>query len=188
MKQLDSDTVDAPDDTDEQSQAARGEAPARSGSVERAATEFAWCNAEERILGARCGVLVGIADEGKKPLVVFPGQRGSAAVAARATLDLHGSHVGREVLLVFDDGDPGLPIIMGCLPRRDGSDIGSIPGQIEVEADGERVLVTAREQLVLRCGKATITLTKSGKVLIEGTYISSRSSGVNRIKGGSVQL
>jgi hypothetical protein len=59
---------------------------------------------------------------------------------------------------------------------------------VEVDTDGERLLVTAKEQLVLRCGKATITLTKAGKVLIQGTYVSSRSSGVNRIKGGSVQL
>ena len=57
-----------------------------------------------------------------------------------------------------------------------------------VEADGERLVVDARDQLVLRCGKASITLTKAGKVLIQGTYLSSRSSGVNRIKGGSVQL
>ena len=49
-------------------------------------------------------------------------------------------------------------------------------------------MVDAREQLVLRCGKARITLTSAGKVLIEGAYISSRSTGVNRIKGGSVQL
>jgi hypothetical protein len=42
--------------------------------------------------------------------------------------------------------------------------------------------------LVLRCGKARITLTRAGKVLVEGTYISSRSSGVNRIRGGSVHL
>jgi hypothetical protein len=40
----------------------------------------------------------------------------------------------------------------------------------------------------LRCGKSSITLTRAGKVLIEGEYISSRSSGVNRIKGGSIQL
>jgi hypothetical protein len=57
-----------------------------------------------------------------------------------------------------------------------------------VDADGERLLITARHQLVLRCGKAAITLTQAGKVLIEGTYLSSRSTGVNRIKGGSVQL
>ena len=48
--------------------------------------------------------------------------------------------------------------------------------------------IGALDQLVLRCGKASITLTKAGKVLIQGTYLSSRSSGVNRIKGGSVQL
>jgi len=41
---------------------------------------------------------------------------------------------------------------------------------------------------VLRCGKASITLTREGKVLIHGSYISSRSTGVNRVKGGSVQL
>jgi hypothetical protein len=140
------------------------------------------------IWGARCGVLVGIADAGRTPLVMFPGQRGSAAVAARSTVDVHGSHVGREMVLMFEDGDPTRPIIVGCLARKDGQEVRTVPGQIEIEADGERCLVTAREQLVLRCGKATITLTKSGKVLIEGTYISSRSSGVNRIKGGSVQL
>ena len=66
--------------------------------------------------------------------------------------------------------------------------VGRQPGKVEVNADGERLVVSAKEQLVLRCGKATITLSKAGKVLIEGTYISSRSSGVNRIKGGSVQL
>jgi hypothetical protein len=41
---------------------------------------------------------------------------------------------------------------------------------------------------VLRCGKASITLTKAGKVLVQGTYVSHRSSGVIRIKGGAVQL
>ena len=50
------------------------------------------------------------------------------------------------------------------------------------------MIVSAKEQLVLRCGKASITLTKAGKVLIEGSYVSSRSTGVNRVKGGSIQL
>jgi len=45
-----------------------------------------------------------------------------------------------------------------------------------------------KDQLVLRCGRASITLTAAGKVLIEGAYVSSRSTGVNRIKGGSVQI
>jgi hypothetical protein len=60
--------------------------------------------------------------------------------------------------------------------------------KVDVEADGQRMIVSAQQQLVLRCGKASITLTKAGKVLIEGSYVLSRSTGVNRVKGGSVQL
>ena len=35
---------------------------------------------------------------------------------------------------------------------------------------------------MLRCGKASITLTRAGKVLFHGTYVSNRSSGVLRLK------
>jgi hypothetical protein len=140
------------------------------------------------ISGVRVGILIGLTDEGRTPLVIYPGQVGSAAVTARATLDLHGAHVGRSVVLMFEDEDPRRPIIMGCLAQQEGAAMQTRAAQVEVDTDGERLLVTAKEQLVLRCGKATITLTKAGKVLIQGTYVSSRSSGVNRIKGGSVQL
>jgi hypothetical protein len=77
---------------------------------------------------------------------------------------------------------------MGVLREGEGWPLDQKPGQVEVDADGERMIVSAKEQLVLRCGKASITLTKAGKVLIKGSYLLSRSSGVNRIKGGSVQL
>jgi hypothetical protein len=127
-------------------------------------------------------------DEARTPLVMFPGQPGGAAVRARAVLDLHGEHIGRDVVLMFEDGEPGRPIVLGCLPPAEGWPLVERPGQVEVDADGERLIVSAKEQLVLRCGKASITLTKAGKVLIQGAYVSSRSSGVNRIKGGSVQL
>jgi len=77
---------------------------------------------------------------------------------------------------------------MGCVRAESAWPLPDRPGHVEVDADGERLVVTAKEQIVLRCGKASITLTKAGKVLIQGAYVSSRSSGVNRIKGGSVQL
>ena len=57
-----------------------------------------------------------------------------------------------------------------------------------MDVDGQRLVVTAKEQLVLRCGKASITLTSAGKVLVQGTYLSNRSTGVLRLKGGSVQI
>ena len=50
------------------------------------------------------------------------------------------------------------------------------------------MVLKAQQEIVLECGKASITLTRAGKVLIRGAYLLSRSSGVNRIKGGSVQI
>lgn len=58
----------------------------------------------------------------------------------------------------------------------------------EASDDGETVTLEGKKQLVLRCGKATITLTRAGKVIINGAYVSTHSSGVNRIRGGSVRI
>ena len=134
------------------------------------------------------GELIALADEGRTPLVTYPGQPGTAAQRARSVSDLHGPHIGQPVVLMFEAGDPARPIVMGVLRQREGWPADEAPSQVQVEADGERLIVSAAEQLVLRCGKASITLTKAGKVLIQGSYVSSRSTGVNRIKGGSVQL
>lgn len=144
-------------------------------------------SAPARIDGVLTGLLIGFKESGAVPLVMFPGQPQSAAVPARTTVDLHGAHIGRQVVLMFDGGDPLRPIVMGAI-RGESTALAQQPGQVEVDVDGERLLVTAKDQLVLRCGKASITLTKNGKVLIQGAYVSSRSTGVNRIKGGSVQL
>jgi Domain of unknown function (DUF6484) len=133
------------------------------------------------------GELLAIADDGKSPLVIYPGQPSTAALRARSVLDLHGAHIGQSVVLQFEGGDPALPVVMGVLRQADSQPL-EAPGNVQVDADGVRMVVSAKEQMVLQCGKASITLTKAGKVLIQGSYVSSRSTGVNRIKGGSVQL
>ena len=138
--------------------------------------------------GVVTGELLAITEDGRTPLVIYPGQPGTAALRARTVTDLHGAHIGRPVVLMFEGGDPSRPIVMGVIRGADGWLLTDVPAQVEVDADGERMVVTAKEQLVLRCGKASITLTRAGKVLIQGNYVSSRSTGVNRIKGGSVQL
>jgi hypothetical protein len=141
-----------------------------------------------RIDGTVVGTLVALAENGSVPLVTYAGQPGTGAVRARATLDVHASHVGRAAVLLFEDGDPARPIVVGCVREADAQRMEDRPGQVDVDADGERLVVSAKTQLVLRCGKASITLTKAGKVLIEGAYVSNRSSGVLRLKGGSVQI
>jgi hypothetical protein len=155
-------------------------------SETQASTDVA-APAPSRIDGVLTGVLIGFKNDGAVPLVIFPGQPQTAAVPARTTVDLHGAHIGRQVVLMFDGGDPMRPIVLGSI-RGEATALEEQPGQVEVDVDGERLLISAKEQLVLRCGKASITLTKAGKVLIQGAYVSSRSTGVNRIKGGSVQL
>lgn len=134
------------------------------------------------------GELIGIADEGCAPLVCYPGQPGVAALRARSVLDLHGKHIGKQVVLMFESNDLARPIIMGILQNGESKLLDHHSGQIEVGIDGERMIVNAKEQLVLRCGKSSITLTKAGKILIDGAYILSRSSGAHRIKGGSVEI
>jgi hypothetical protein len=142
--------------------------------------------------GAFAGVVIGellaLTDDGTTLLVRLPGQQGGAVVPARSTVDLHGAHIGSAVVLVFELADQARPIVMGVLRGRTGWPLAEAPAQVEVDADGQRMIVSAREQLVLRCGKASITLTRAGKVLVEGSYVLTRSTGVNRIKGGSVQL
>jgi len=140
------------------------------------------------IHGVVIGELLALADENTTALVRFPGQAGDGAIAARSCVDLHAVHIGQSVLLVFERGDARQPIVVGVLRGAAGWPLVDEPAQVEVDTDGQRLLVSAKEQLVLRCGKASITLTKAGKVLIEGSYLLSRSTGVNRVKGGSVQL
>jgi hypothetical protein len=139
-------------------------------------------------VGVVIGELAAMTNDARTPLVLYPGQPGTAALEAHSIVDLHGAHIGRRVVLMFEGADPAKPIVMGVLCGGEGWPLPDKPGQVEVDADGERLIVSAKEQVVLRCGKASITLTRAGKVLIQGSYVLSRSSGVNRIKGGSVQL
>jgi len=121
------------------------------------------------------------------PLVTYPGQVCGGLSPARATTDIGIADIGRSVVLAFDRDDQS-PIILGCI-RQEGQGSRSAPqNHVEVEADGTRLKVSAQEQLVLRCGNASITLTKAGKVLIQGTYVSCASSGLNRVKGAAVQI
>lgn len=107
---------------------------------------------------------------------------------ARSLCPLSPEKVGRQCAVMFEQGNPGLPMIMGFLEHNVLEDSASEPQPREVHIDGQRITFTAKDEIVLKCGKASITLTKAGKVLIRGTYVLSRSSGANRIKGGSVQL
>ncbi len=135
----------------------------------------------KKIDGVIIGKLVGLSVSGE-PLVDHALNTGNKPLSARTTVTLDKKNVGREVALMFEDGDPRKPIIMGLIHQPQD------PQPVVAEVDGEKKTLTAKKEIVLRCGKASITLTRAGKIIIRGTYLVNRSSGVNRIKGGTVQI
>ena len=124
------------------------------------------------------------------PLVIeLPGMS-HELVRARTTVSLQRSQIGSTVVVLFEDGDVRRPIVVGVVQgheRAPSEQSNSVP-LVSVQADDDRFVVSAEREIVLRCGDASITLTRAGKVIIKGTYILSRSSGYNKIKGAAVDI
>lgn len=152
--------------------------PERKDEEAKASTE-----ASRRISGVVVGRLVVLRDGGE-PLVDFPGNPCGRALSARSVVSPRESDVGCEILLSFENGEPEKPVVTGIM----NDSILQKRKPLEMTVDEDNVVFTAQKEITLRCGKASITLTRAGKVLIRGAYLLSRSSGVNRIKGGSVQI
>ena len=139
------------------------------------------------------GRAAGVTDTGL-PIVDFPENPEPRPIVALSTFDFQHKNVGCDVLLVFERGDCRRPVVIGVLNSQKSNGRRAVPCEIdppkavEVQRDGERVVITADREIVLQCGKASITLTRAGKIILRGAYVLSRSSGVNKIQGGSVQI
>jgi hypothetical protein len=134
------------------------------------------------------GKLIGFAASGL-PLVDFEGNPEPNPLPARHTCTVSSMDIGREAVLLFERDDICKPILLGFLQLPSAANNSADNSKsISATLDGKQVTLTAENEIVLRCGKASITLTRAGKVLINGEYLLSKSNGVNRIKGGSVQI
>ena len=123
--------------------------------------------------GVSRGEIVGFGPDGRAEVAV-PALSGDP-LWARSLVPLTPLVVGREVALVMMAGEP---LILGLIQ----------PLVPVVEVDGERLVLEAAREVVLRCGKASIVMTADGRVTIRGTQVLSRSDGPNRVQGASVQL
>jgi hypothetical protein len=145
-----------------------------------------------RINGIVIGVLSDPGGEGP-PSVYYPGIPNDEPVAAISTEDMTNQNRGSEVALGFVDGNPVLPIILGLIHKTGDQERSSghepeMAQTIDVRIDGDKLTLSADKEIVLKCGKSSITLTRAGKVIVKGAYVSNHATGVNRIKGGSVQI
>jgi hypothetical protein len=125
-----------------------------------------------------------------QPLVTGLPELPGEIVVARTTVPLLSAHSGATVVLSFEGGNLRRPIIMGLLqdPIQPSTGGAPSPQLVSVQADDNRLVLSAEHEIVLRCGNASITLTRAGKVLIEGTYLLSCSTGYNKITGAAIDI
>jgi hypothetical protein len=150
----------------------------------------------ERLDGARVGWIAGVVQGA--PEVSWPGNR-RGPVRARLAISLRGEALvaaaaeRRGVVLVFDGGDSARPILVGLLEPETPLLDELLGGQAEklpdvAEVDGKRVVIDGRDEIVLRCGKASISLRRNGRIAIRGVQLETRARGLQRIKGGKVEI
>ncbi|MBZ4422606.1 DUF6484 domain-containing protein [Myxococcus sp. RHSTA-1-4] len=157
---------------------------------------------QEPILGSRAGHLVGL-DASGNPRIDFPGNTAGPVPARLATV-LDGKALqeavarGQKVVLLFENGDPGLPFIMGLIQEPSATPLldallesppeATARRPLEAHVDGKRVVIEGQDEIVLKCGEASITLRRNGRVIVKGTRLDSRATGTHRIKGGAVEI
>jgi hypothetical protein len=99
---------------------------------------------------------------------------------------------GAEVLIACDDGLGSRGVVLGVVGPVEAT--ANSPGATEAPAgqplrlQGGDIVIDAGEELTLRCGEASIRITRDGKIVIRGEHILSRAKGTQRIKGGSVAI
>ncbi len=145
------------------------------------------------------GTLEGVTENGVA-LVDFPGNDNGSVQAQCALNDDDRAKLTDfpvKVVLLIDESCSQPPIITGlvrdtlraeCSGDEFAVTNAAAHERTEVSVDGRRLTFDAREELLLRCGKSSILLRRDGKIVIKGANLVSRSSGANKIKGGSVNI
>lgn len=123
-------------------------------------------------------------DCAERPLITGLPGLALELVVARSTVLLTHADAGKSVVVCCERGDVRAPIVLGVL-RDPGH---GEPDSLSVANVEDRLVLTAEREITLRCGHATITLTRAGKIIIEGTYVVSRSSGYNKLKGAAIDI
>jgi hypothetical protein len=81
------------------------------------------------------------------------------------------------VVAILEGGES--PVLLGLLDPPPSHSEKNSPKNLRIDSE---------EELVIQCGKAKIAMRADGRIEIRGGHLISRSSGPNKIKGGSVHI
>jgi hypothetical protein len=127
--------------------------------------------------------------------VDFPGNtRGPLLARVSAALDIPSLEAAaaahQDALLLFEGGDSGRPLLVALLHSATPT-VDLLLGKAmirDVRVDGERVSIEGKKEVVLRCGKASLTLRSDGKVILRGVNVVSQADQIHKVRGGKVQI
>jgi hypothetical protein len=120
------------------------------------------------------------------PWIALSGTKAKAQ-PARTTVALGPAQVGREVLVCFA-GKENTPVVVGLVVEPGDQPSAADGPSVDLTIDRRRIVLDARQEVVLRCGKASIRLTADGKVEVQGADVVSSARRTNRIRGGAVKI
>ena len=121
------------------------------------------------------GEITGVDDAGLPVVRWHHGEPTTALVVWMATMPDWPRCTGARVVLGFLGGEERRPIVLGLL------DAPRLPGR-----QPETLRIECGRELAIECGQAKILLRADGRIEIRGSHLVSRSTGCNKIKGGSV--
>lgn len=100
-------------------------------------------------------------------------------------------NVGDMVLTLVDENN-SCGYVMGIIEDfnqpQNGVQTTQAADSTNVEHSCKQIKFNAEERIEFECGAGRIVMDKDGKIILRGKTITTRARGVNKVKGGSVQI
>jgi len=108
--------------------------------------------------------------------------------AAGSLCRLSPEQVGVTCAVQFVDGDITRPVIIGALLDQSDGMVKRASVTVTQDNEPEKLLeLEAKEQLILRCGKASIVMTADGVIDMRGVNLTSHTQQTHRILAASLR-